>query len=166
MGLKDPSKRIRNIWKKYRYPLLVLLVGIGLMLIPVKKDQDQEPVVAPVHEERSMEERLEEVLAGIEGVGKVDVLLSIEKGETVIYQTDEDKRSSDNDLSDRESTVIVTQSDRAEAGLVRQVDPPKYQGAVVVCQGAYNASVRLAVVDAVSKATGLGADRIVVVKMK
>jgi hypothetical protein len=41
-----------------------------------------------------------------------------------------------------------------------------YQGAVVLCQGAADAAVRLAVVEAVSKATGLGADKICVLKMK
>jgi len=41
-----------------------------------------------------------------------------------------------------------------------------YRGAVVVCQGGDNASVRLAVVEAVSNATGLTSDRITVLKMK
>lgn len=35
----------------------------------------------------------------------------------------------------------------------------------MVCQGADNAAVRLAIVEAVSKVTGLGANRISVLKM-
>ena len=41
---------------------------------------------------------------------------------------------------------------------------PQYRGALVVCDGGNNDRVRLAVIDAVSVLTGLGADRIAVVK--
>ncbi len=40
------------------------------------------------------------------------------------------------------------------------------RGAVVVCAGAENAQVRLAVTNAVSAYTGLGSDKITVMKMK
>ena len=50
--------------------------------------------------------------------------------------------------------------------MVRQILSPEYLGAVVVCQGANDVQVRLAVVEAVSKVTGLGADKISVLKMK
>jgi len=39
-------------------------------------------------------------------------------------------------------------------------------GAVIVCQGADDPQVRLSIVDAVSKVTGLGSDKISVLKMK
>ena len=166
MGVKDPAGRIVKMLKKYRYPALILLVGIGLMVIPTEKEEKVNTLTEATAQERSLEERLEEMLSGMEGVGRVDVLLSLSKGESVVYQTDEDSRLSDTDQSDQITTVTVTQSDRTEVGLVRQIDPPEYLGAVITCQGASNANVRLAVVEVVSKATGLGADRIAVVKMK
>jgi stage III sporulation protein AG len=43
---------------------------------------------------------------------------------------------------------------------------PQYLGAIVVCQGADRSDVRLAIVEAVSALTGLGADKISVLKMK
>ena len=49
---------------------------------------------------------------------------------------------------------------------MRQVNPPTYLGAIIICEGADDANIRLAVVDAVSKVTGLGANRISVLKMK
>jgi stage III sporulation protein AG len=39
-------------------------------------------------------------------------------------------------------------------------------GAVVIAQGADDPSIKLAIVDAVTKATGLGANKISVLKMK
>jgi len=41
-----------------------------------------------------------------------------------------------------------------------------YSGAVILCQGADNAAVRLQIVEAVSAFTGLGSNRIIVQKMK
>jgi stage III sporulation protein AG len=63
-------------------------------------------------------------------------------------------------------TVLRTNSNRADEALVEQILAPEYLGAVVVCQGADDPTVRLAVSEAVSKATGMGADRISVLKMK
>ena len=62
--------------------------------------------------------------------------------------------------------MIVSDSARAESGLVQQILPPTYQGAVILCQGADSAAVRLALIEAVSNATGLSSDRISVLKMK
>ena len=62
--------------------------------------------------------------------------------------------------------MTVTDGQRNETGLVRQVNPPSYLGAVVVCQGGDDPRVQLDIVNAVSRITGLGADRISVLKMK
>jgi stage III sporulation protein AG len=86
------------------------------------------------------------------------VLLTPASGKETLYQTNENGDDSD--------TVIITDSSRNESGLIRQVNPPVYLGAIVLCQGGDRPSVRLAIVDAVSKVTGLGADRISVLKMK
>ena len=113
-------------------------------------------------EAMSISESLEQILGQIEGVGRVKVMLTQSAGEITIYQEDTD-HSAD---TVREDTVLVTGESRQEMGLVRQVIPPKYQGAVVVCQGGDRAAVRLAIVDAVAAVTGLTSDRITVLKMK
>ena len=43
---------------------------------------------------------------------------------------------------------------------------PQFQGALIVSEGADNAQVRWSIVCAVSALTGLGSDKITVVKMK
>lgn len=94
------------------------------------------------------------------------VMLTVAKGPETVYQNDVDADSGEQTSANRQKTVVVAGTDRREEGLVRQVNPPVYQGAVILCQGADRASVRLAIVEAVSCATGLGADRISVQKMK
>ena len=148
--------------KQYRYGILILLLGIGLMLLPSGgRDMQSDPEIRQ-EAAMSIPESLEQILGQIEGVGKVKVMLTQSAGEITIYQEDTD-HSAD---TVREDTVLVTGESRQEMGLVRQVIPPKYQGAVVVCQGGDRAAVRLAIVDAVAAVTGLTSDRITVLKMK
>lgn len=153
--------------KKYRYVALIVAVGVLLMCLPAGERGESEPTEAViVAEEPDLEEKLEKILSQIEGAGKVQVLLTEQAGQSVLYQTDQDTDSGSDSLTQRSDTVILSGADREEQGLVRQVNPPVYQGAVVVCQGADKATVRLAIVEAVSAATGLGADKISVLKMK
>ena len=151
---------------KYRYVLLVLAVGLGLMLLPTGKTEaareDAPAEESPETDQESLDSRLMQLLSQISGVGDVRVLLSIAEGEETLYQTD----SQTSQDQSRIETVLVTGADRTQDGLIKQVKPPVYRGAVVVCKGGDKASVRLAVVEAVSSLTGLGADQISVLKMK
>lgn len=156
----DFLKRITAFLGKYRYAALVLVIGLILMLLPAKNDRTAEPQQTQAQEEKSedISQELTEILSLIQGVGKVKVMLTLEEGETVIYQADESNTSTD--------TVIIADEDRNQTGLVQQVKPPKYRGAIIVCQGADSASVRLGVIEAVARVTGLSTDRISVLKMK
>ena len=107
-------------------------------------------------------QQLEILLTNLQGAGTVRVLLTERTGEQIHYQTDQDGSREDRHLK----TVVITGSDRAQTGLILRTDPPVWQGAVVLCQGADSAAVRLAVVEAVTAATGLTSDRISVLKMK
>lgn len=147
--------------RKYRYVLLAALAGILLMVIPEKKPMPQ-PVPQESQAASDLEASLARILSQVEGAGTVEVLLTEQTGERTLYQTDEDT----DEMSVRRDTVVVTDADRQETGLIRQVDPPVYRGAVVVCRGGDQAQVRLALVEAVKSATGLSADRITVLKMK
>ncbi len=102
----------------------------------------------------------EEILSKIAGAGKVEVLLSQAAGEQTLYQQDQDGSGQ------QTSTVVLHGEARQEVGLVRQVNPPRYQGAIVACQGANNPQLRLELVEAVCRATGLGADRVSILKLK
>lgn len=153
-----------EVIKKYRYALLVLILGLGLLLLPGKKPEQTQ---APAQQEPAamvydLPEKLEKILSKIEGAGQVSVMLSVRTGEQTLFQ--EDKDTSGDSL--RQETVIVSGADRGQSGLVQQINPPTYLGAIVVCKGADRAQVRLAIVEAVSRITGLGADQISVLKMK
>ena len=111
---------------------------------------------------RTVAEELAELLCKVEGVGEVDVLLTLSAGEKTIYQTDEDKSDSTTQIT----TVTISGAQNEDIGLVKQIIPPIYEGAIILCQGADNPQICLQLVNAVSKVTGLGADKISVLKMK
>ena len=158
------KKAILDYLKKYKFMILVLLAGMVLMMWPDAEEPKQTP--APAIREISLQDSLESILEKISGAGQVSVLLTQSAGEETVYQTDENSSVQENGSSTHRQTVLVSGAGREEMGLVKKVKAPTYLGAVVVCQGADNASVRLAVVEAVRSATGLSSDRISVLKMK
>lgn len=169
MDVKSTVKKITDKMHRYRYALLVVLIGLILMILPNKKTETSDTVkTVPVtmQADRDMEENLSEILSKIQGAGDVYVMLTTTRGEEIIYQTDHDDTRDPDKSSNKTDTVTVTDANRNETGLIRQTNPPKYLGAIVVCSGADDPSVRLSIVDAVSKVTGIGTNRISVLKMK
>ncbi len=157
--MKLPEK-LWNAVKKYRYAVLVLALGLVFMAVP-RFGGDAKAEIAssePQALETDFSQELADILSRIEGVGKVEVLLTQASGAETLYQTDPD-------ASGGLDTVILSRGSGLQEGLVRQINPPAYQGAIVVCQGGGSDAVRLQVVEAVSRVTGLGADQISVSKM-
>lgn len=169
MDLKAWAQKLTKFIQKNKYVALVLLIGLILMCLPNGQDKaepDTETTVKITQEDTSVEEKLSKILRQVAGAGEVQVFITIASGEQTIYQTNDTRSDNGESTNSQSNAVTVTDSSRNEKGLVKQVNPPIYQGAIIVCQGADSPAVRLAVVDAVSKVTGLGADRISVLKMK
>lgn len=167
MDINAVGRKLKDFIKKYRFVILIVIMGLGLMLLPIEKKTQTEPTVnaqAQLFEDPTKE--LAAILSQIRGAGKVQILLTKGSGERTIYQTDEERDVTEENQSVRVETVIITNQDRAQQGLVQQILAPEYRGAIVVCQGADNAEVRLAIIEAVADATGLRSDRISVLKMK
>ena len=164
MEATAPKQRINALFGKYKYPILVALVGLGLMLLP-SEQEPLEPVEPPRAVESSLEEKLEALLGRIEGAGQVSVLLTEKEGSQTLYQTDSQTDADESGSRRTDDTVLIEDENRTESGLVRQTLGPVYRGAVILCQGADDPSVKLAVVEAVRCVTGLGADQISVQKM-
>ena len=165
MGRMKRVNKLSEVFSKYRYPTIILLIGLLLMLLPGRKDTTMKEPIAE-HAPETLEERLEQILSTIEGAGEVRVLLTVAHGEQIVYQTDMDTSKANDKEDIRSQTILITDSQNSENGLVQQVNPPNYLGAVITCTGADDPVVRLSIVGAVSTATGLGADRISVIKMK
>lgn len=156
------KEQLQEAFRKYRYLLLAVALGILFMTLSGGEEPKASPGIPENPQVPGLEASLSAILSNVSGAGRVEVLLTQSEGEKTLYQTDDS--GSGTDL--RTETVLISGSDRAQTGLVRQILPPVYRGAVVLCQGAEDARVKLAMVEAVKTLTGLPSDRIAVLKMK
>ena len=167
--LGEQLQKVMHGIKKYKYALLVLLLGMALLLIPSKKEEAPAEVETRNTTEyaQSMEQRLTQVLSQVEGVGKVQVVLTLANEGTIHYHSDV-QLVSENGSAEREErkTVILSEGSAYDKAAVSSVDTPSFQGALIVCEGGGNASVRLKLTQAVAALTGLSSEKITVVTMK
>ena len=136
---KWPEK-IAGLLKKYKYPIILLCIGMILMGLPSfsgeKEPAAGETAAVPTSPEPGVQEELEQILKNIYGAGDVKVMLTISQGEKTLYQTDVVSGITENSQDTDTDTVIVSDGDGGEEGLVQQKLSPVYQGAIVLCQGA------------------------------
>lgn len=124
------------------------------------------------------EEKLSNILSNIEGVGKVKVLLTYSQTSTSIPLYNENLRESNTTEtdssggsrtvaeSDSEKEVIYKEDSSGNREPVTQsVISPQIEGAIITAEGADNAEVKSAIVQAVEAATGLATHKIQVFKM-
>ena len=158
---------IGNFWKKYKYVGLVVLAGILLMLLPGKKSDAQTQEGGGSFSLEDTERRMEELLGRMDGVGRVQVMLTLHSGETLSLAEDSSATlGSGGDVRQDSQVLTVNRGSGKQEVVVTRRLYPTYQGAVVVCQGAGDSRVRLRVLETVSVLTGLSSDKISVVQWK
>lgn len=166
--MKQGLEKIAGLLKKYKYVVLVLLLGILLLLIPGKKEAPrivEEAILDDSTYERYMEQELGGMLSKIEGAGRVEVMLTMQYGSHTEFQMDTQISTEADRSSEERKTVILSEGSAYDKAAVSVVRYPQFQGALVLCEGAEQPKVKLDILNAVSALTGLGTDRITVVKM-
>ena len=153
----------------YKYVLLVAAAGVLCLLWPGGGEAGEraETPVSGV-DMAGVEAEMEEILSTIQGVGQLRLMLTLDTGAQRELAGDTSLSyngavTAPEDYTRTSQTVVVSGSDGDQVVVTREVCP-RYRGALVVCQGAGDAGVRLAVVEAVSALTGLGSDRISVIE--
>lgn len=158
-ALGDEKKRVN----------LLLCTGLaGLLLLALSEwlpersqtSQAQQAAPAPVTQQdyaARLEDQLETLIAQVDGVGRVEVMVTLAQGEQSIYATDQETSQ---DGSSRSSHVLT-----GDEGLVETVQAPRVLGVAVVCEGGGSAAVQNRVSALVQSLTGVGANHITVAKM-
>lgn len=165
------------LFGRYKYVALVLAAGLLLLLWPSGKKEavtDMPPSQAPVGSTEedfsvaALEEKLAQTLSKIQGAGDVSVMLTVQGGSRrVLAQDSKESREADGSYERQNETVVVSGgTGNGEGPVLLQQLYPRFQGAVVVCEGGGEASVRLKLMEAVSALTGLGTDKIAICKGK
>lgn len=171
---KKEGKRfdLSAVFGRYKYVIAVAALGVVLLLWPwQEKEETVQPAVQPTagsSDIAELEEKMEKILSKISGVGRVDVLLTLESGGELVLATDSTLRYSGSpqnpDNYDRSSETVTVSGGNGTDVVVTQERSAKFRGALIVCDGGDNDKVRLKIVEAVCALTGLGADRVAVVR--
>ena len=162
--------KFRTLWEKGKFALPVLGLGVLLLLWPSGAGETKSTTSPETTAEETMaqqQKEMERILARSEGAGELHLMLTLESdGERTLAEDTEETLGGSQDAPESQSrreTVVLSVSGGEEVVVTRR-ESPVYRGALVVCQGADRAEVKLAVTQAVAALTGLGADRITVVK--
>ncbi|MBS7029608.1 MAG: stage III sporulation protein AG [Clostridium sp.] len=179
---------------------IMALLGILLMVIaiPVKKTETQkDQTAAPenksiasgtqeTEEEGNpggyageLEERLESLLASMEGVGNVKVMVTLDSSREQVVEKDipstmDTTKETDSTGGSRdvinsrqeETTVYVTDSAGNKTPYVSKIREPSIEGVTVVAQGGGNAVIQKNITEVIQALFGIEAHKIKVVKMK
>ena len=141
MSGKQKTEGVRRIWDKYKFVALVALAGAVLLLWPGGdgKTAERASPQAAALVEAELQQEMEDILGRIQGVGEVQVLLTVESdGERQLAQDSElsysGSTAAPEDYSRSSQTVLVDDGS-GEAPVVTRTVYPTYRGALVVCQG-------------------------------
>lgn len=128
--------------------------------------------------EDDTEEKIENILSKIDGVGKVKVLITYSSTSMVIPLYNEDSEESLTEENDKEGgtrkitenrrkkDIIYQESSGEKVPITQSVISPKMEGAIITAEGAANAQVKSNIIQAVEAATGLSTHKIQVFEMK
>lgn len=181
--------------KKKTENLLVLLVLLIIVVIAINyiwnsdekkgnnvKKESQSNEIKQVSTENikdKTEEKLENILSKISGVGKVRVMItySVSSSVTPVYdETSKVSNTTENDDSGGTRTITQTEngkqivykenSDGSKEPITKNTESPKMEGAIIVAEGAENIDVKTNIIEAVEAATGLATHKIQVFKME
>ena len=180
-------------WKKNIENMVVFLIILIVTIIAINtiwNKKNEKEIVSNVQNniikentiqtrtsEVNLEENLEQILAKIEGVGKVSVLITYSETSQVIAMYNEKQKESkteETDTSGGSRQIIETDSSKEivykeengeKVPITQKVILPKIEGALIIAEGAKNAEVKANIIQAVEAATGLATHKIQVFAM-
>lgn len=124
-----------------------------------------------------LEEKLEDILSKIEGVGSVKVFINYsESSETVAMYNENSKTSTTEETdksggtrkveqTDSQKEVIYQEQNGTKTPIVQKTVEPKIEGAIITAKGAGDINVKTSIIQAVEAATGLATHKIQVFTM-
>lgn len=128
--------------------------------------------------EKDLEEKLENILSKIYGVGKVSVLITYNESsqivamynenltESVTEETDNNGGKRTIQETDSKKDVVYEENSGTKVPITQKVVMPKIEGAIVIAEGANDAIIKTNITQAVEAVTGLATYKIQVFEME
>lgn len=151
---------IKEFFDKYKYPVLVFAIGLLLLVSDGLTGRGKAEVanVERGDDILALEQEIKDVLEKIDGVGRAEVMLSLEYSEQNVYAKEERQNSFEE--------IVVINEGGSQKALLEYTMSPVFKGALVVCDGGDNSKVKLEITDAVKALTGISSQKIIILKMK
>ncbi|MDP4152915.1 MAG: hypothetical protein Q8865_05655 [Bacillota bacterium] len=162
---------------------IIVAVGLlGMVLILCSEMFQRNSSSAPAAHEDSenayvdtLERRITKLLSGIDGVGKCDVMVTLDTGTQYVYATEEKSTVStsadlsgsqrtDNQNNSEDNYIIVRGSDGSEQPVLLNKILPKVKGVAVICEGGDKAYVQQQVTEMVSTVLDVSSNNVCVIK--
>ena len=115
-----------------------------------------------------LEEKLKSVLSSVKGAGNVDVMIAVDGSPELVYAKNSDEKVSTNSsgttTSSNSSSPIIVTVNGSDNALILTENLPAVKGVIVVSSGANDVSVKMDILNAVSKLLDISIDKISVLK--
>lgn len=125
----------------------------------------------------NLEQKLENILSKIQGVGEIKVCLNYNESNEVVAMYNETSKSSSTEESDTsgesrkieendiQKDIIFKEENGEKKPITQKIVQAKIEGAIITAKGVENASVKANIVQAVEAVTGLATHKIQVFEM-
>ena len=171
---KSKFKALYEKIKKVKHIEIYLAIGLAILLaiiyfVSLQKDKSSDVTQndnlstnfsSSQEYVEYLENKLENVLARVDGAGKVDVIITLDKGFEYIYVTEEETRTTSN------GTVITTSSIVMVDGepVLQEEIYPTISGIVVVAEGANDVNVKLNMISILQTIIEVNSSKINIIK--
>ena len=134
--------------------------------------------VESVETSEDTEKSIKQILSKINGVGKVEVLITYSESSQVVAMYNEKNNESQTKEEDKsggtrtiqenttDKEIVYKEENGKKVPVTEKVVMPKMEGALIVAEGANNAEVKTNIIQAVEALTGLATHKIQVLEMK
>lgn len=166
--------------KKIKIFTLLGLIGILLIFLSTTNSFDKKKDKEPLNNSsylQTLESRVLKLVKGIDGVGKVNVMVTLEGGVEYVFAQEQKNSADKTEDYDGNNIKKIQQSDDSEEkyilvdgnsgkreALVKTELEPKVKGVVIVCQGADDPIVQNRILEAVTTVLDISSTRVCVTK--
>lgn len=161
------SERVKRLISNDKARKIIIVCGLAVMLLLLLSSfwgnsESKTAVISDVDcakLEQKLEERLCGLISQIDGVGKVSVMVTIDRTERAVYEKNSRLDSGAQDYSEETEVVLAGSSkEPLRVGTVM----PIVRSAAIVCDGASDPVIRERVANIASKALNIGISKVYV----
>lgn len=185
---KDSKKKLENMVAF----IVILIVTVIIINVIWSGDSKEEKTISNSNRQlaqvnntqntnnegqNQLKYELENILSKINGVGKVEVLVTYAESSQIVAMYNENTKETSTEEtdesggtrvikeSDTQKDVIYEEEDGMKKPITQKTIMPQIEGAIITAEGASNATVKTNIIQAVEAATGLATHKIQVFEM-